>query len=162
MRSFRIGDTIKTGENAGIVVEKTAFVTRIRTYKGEYITIPHANILSSHVINYSSSARDNKLMLYTTITIGYDTPWQKVHEMMINAALDTEHILKDPRPFVLQTSLNDYHISYQINAYTRRPEIQPKIYSDLHQNIQNRFREAGVEILSPMYNAVRDGRKPEL
>jgi small-conductance mechanosensitive channel len=155
MRSFKIGDTIKTGENAGIVVEKTAFVTRIRSFKGEFITIPHSNILSSHVTNYSASAEDDKLILYTSITIGYDAPWQKVHEMMISAALATEHILKNPEPFVLQTSLNDYHISYQLNAYTKHPEIQPRIYSELHQNIQTKFNEAGVEILSPMYNTLR-------
>jgi small-conductance mechanosensitive channel len=157
MRSFKIGDTIKTGENIGIVMEKSAFVTRIRTFKGEYITIPHSNILASHVTNYSVSAEDNKLILYTTITIGYDAPWQKVHELMISAALATEYILKDPFPFVLQTSLNDYHISYQLNVFTKNPEIQPKIYSELHQNIQNKFNEAGVEILSPMFNAVREG-----
>jgi len=155
MRSFKIGDTIKTGENIGTVVEKTAFVTRIRTFKGEFITIPHSNILASHVTNYSVSAEDGKLILYTTITIGYDAPWQKVHELMINAAQATENILKEPAPFVLQTSLNDYHISYQINAYTRNPEIQSRIYSELNQNIQNKFKEAGVEILSPMFNAVR-------
>jgi small-conductance mechanosensitive channel len=155
MRSFKIGDTIKTGEHIGIVMEKTAFVTRIRSFKGEFITIPHSNILASHVTNYSVSAEDDKLILYTTITIGYDAPWQKVHELMINAALATEYILKDPSPFVLQTSLNDYHISYQINAFTRNPEIQPRIYSELHQNIQKKFNEAGVEILSPMFNAVR-------
>jgi small-conductance mechanosensitive channel len=157
MRSFKIGDSIKIGENTGIVIEKSAFVTRIRTYKGEFINIPHSNILASHIVNYSASAADDKLILYTTITIGYDVPWQKVHAMMINAALVTGYILKEPAPFVLQTSLNDYHISYQLNAYTRNPEIQPQIYSELHQNIQNKFNEAGVEILSPMYNAVRDG-----
>jgi small-conductance mechanosensitive channel len=155
MRSFRIGDTIKAGENTGVVIEKSAFVTRIRTFKGEFITIPHSNILSSHVINYTVSAEDDSLVLYTTITIGYDVPWQKVHEMMINAALATQNILKDPLPYVLQTSLNDYHVSYQVNAYTRNPELQTQIYSELHRNIQVKFNEAGVEILSPMYNTVR-------
>jgi len=31
------------------------------------------------------------------------------------------------------------------------------IYSDLHQNIQDRFNEAGVEICSPHFSALRDG-----
>jgi len=33
----------------------------------------------------------------------------------------------------------------------------PRLYSDLHRNIQDCFNEAGVEILSPHYRAMRDG-----
>ena len=35
--------------------------------------------------------------------------------------------------------------------------MMAKIYSELHQNIQDKFNEAGVEIMSPHYSAVRDG-----
>ena len=31
------------------------------------------------------------------------------------------------------------------------------IYSQLHQNIQDRFNREGVEIMSPTYLATRDG-----
>ena len=31
------------------------------------------------------------------------------------------------------------------------------VYSRLHETIQDRINEAGVEILSPAYNALRDG-----
>jgi hypothetical protein len=34
-----------------------------------------------------------------------------------------------------------------------------KIYSDLHQNIQDGFNKAGVEIMSPHYGAHRDGNQ---
>ena len=33
------------------------------------------------------------------------------------------------------------------------------IYSELHQNIQDCFNKAGVEIMSPHYNSLRDGNK---
>ena len=32
-------------------------------------------------------------------------------------------------------------------------------YSELHQNIQDKFNEAGVEIMSPHYSALRDGNR---
>ncbi|MEZ0129927.1 mechanosensitive ion channel family protein, partial [Flavobacterium sp. LBUM151] len=62
-----------------------------------------------------------------------------------------------PAPFVLQTSLDDFYVSYQINVYTKHPTKQPRIYSSLHQNIQDSFNAAGIEIMSPHYNALRDG-----
>ena len=119
MRPFVIGDRIKIGDLVGDVVEKTAFVTRIKTPKKEFITIPNSNILSSHVVNYSTSKHeDGGIVLHTTVTIGYDVPWKKVHELLIKSAVEVESILLNPAPFVLQTSLDDFYVSYQLNAHT--------------------------------------------
>jgi small-conductance mechanosensitive channel len=102
--------------------------------------------------------RDGKgLIIYTSVTIGYDAPWKQVQQLLINAALATELIEQSPIPFVLQTSLDDFYVSYQINAYTKKPNQQATIYSNLHAQIQEKFNEAGVEIMSPHYNAIRDG-----
>lgn len=157
MRPFKIGDRIKIADVTGDVVEKTLLVTRIKTVKNEIITIPNASVLSGNTTNYSSEASENGLIIYTTVTIGYDVPWKKMHETLITAALRTELILKDPKPFVLQTSLEDFYVAYQINAYTKNASTQASIYSNLHQNIQDCCNEAGIEILSPHYRAARDG-----
>jgi small-conductance mechanosensitive channel len=157
MRSFKIGDRVKIGEITGDIVGKTLLVTRIRTIKNEDITIPNSTIMNSHTVNYSSSALDRGLIVHSTVTIGYDVPWKDMHQALIDAALRTEHILHEPLPFVLQTSLDDFYISYQINAYTREPNKQSTIYSNLHQNIQDVCNERGIEILSPHYRAARDG-----
>jgi small-conductance mechanosensitive channel len=156
-RAFQVGDRVKVGDAVGDVMEKTLLVTRIRTIKNVDISIPNAMVLSTHIVNYSSSAEDTGLILHTSVTIGYDVPWAKVHELLIEAARTTENILHDPSPFVLQTSLDDFYVTYELNAYTHRPNQMAQTYSSLHQKIQDRFNEAGVEIMSPHYNAVRDG-----
>ncbi|WP_413258386.1 mechanosensitive ion channel family protein [Floridanema fluviatile] len=158
-RSFQIGDFVAIGDIKGSVIEKSLFVTRIINPKKEVITMPNAKILGSDVKNFSVVQRESHqgLVLYTTITLGYDLPWRKVHEVLIKAAGNTKYIMAEPRPFVLQTSLNDFHISYEINAFTDHPELMPEIYSDLHQNIQDYCNQAGIEILSPAYTAIRDG-----
>ena len=76
---------------------------------------------------------------------------------MIEAALNTPGVIDDPRPFILETSLQDYYPVYQVNAYIRDANSLSQIYSDLHQNIQDVFNEAGIEIMSPHYIATRDG-----
>ncbi|OXA97951.1 transmembrane ion channel [Flavobacterium oncorhynchi] len=159
MRPFKIGDFIKIGDVSGEVIEKTALVTRIRTPKFEDITIPNSTVLSSTSTNYSSNTKqvNNGLLIHTTVTIGYDVPWKDIHKALIDAALKTQMIEQTPPPFVLQTSLDDFYVSYQINVYTKQPTKQPLIYSSLHQNIQDSFNEAGIEIMSPHYSALRDG-----
>ena len=76
---------------------------------------------------------------------------------MISAALATDGILAEPKPFILQTDLNDFNVTYQLNAYTTNPNKMAVLYSNLHQNLQDKFNEAGVEIMSPHYKALRDG-----
>ena len=154
MRAFTVGDRVKIADTMGDVIEKTLLVTRIRTSKNVDITIPNAMVLGSHIINYSSSTQ---LILHTTVTIGYDVPWRQVHELLIAAARSTERIVGEPAPFVLQTALNDFYVSYELNAYTDAPSSMAQVYSDLHTNIQEQFNKAGVEIMSPHYSALRDG-----
>ena len=158
MRSFRVGDVIKVGDSTGVVLERRLYITRLKTFKNQVITIPNGIILTSHVTNLSQEVRrGNGLILHTSITIGYDAPWETVHALLIEAAGKTKHFLKSPPPFVLQTALNDFFVTYELNAYTDTPEIMPLIYSELHQNIQNTFNEGGVEIMSPHYTQIRDG-----
>jgi len=158
-RAFRIGDHIQVGDVIGDLIEKNFLVIRICTPTNKIITIPNSSLLSSNVINFSISSRElnRNLIIQTTITLGYDLPWRKAHKTLIEAALETEHILKEPAPFVLQTSLDNFYISYQLNAYTNQPNLMVIIYSELHQNIQDKCNEAGIEILSPNYTALRDG-----
>ena len=159
MRLFKIGDRVKIGEQVGDVIEKSLLVTRIRTIKNEIISIPNSTVMNSHTINYSSDAPGLGLIINTTVTIGYDTPWRKMHEALIEAALRTEFILQEPKPFVLQTGLQDFYVSYQINAYIRESNKQATIYSSLFQNIQDVCNEKGIEIMSPHYFAARDGNE---
>lgn len=159
MRPYKLGDRIKLDDTTGDVVEKTPLVTRIRTPKNELITIPNSFIMSSHTVNYSSSAREYGLIIHSEVSIGYDVPWRRVHQILIDAALNTPGVIDDPRPFVLETSLSDWYPVYQVNAYVREADRLPQIYSNLHQNIQDYFNEAGIEIMSPHYMAMRDGNE---
>jgi len=159
MIPFRDGDRVKIADSIGDVIERNLLVTRVRTIKNVDITIPNAMVLSSHLINFSSVAREQGLILHTSVTIGYDAPWKTVHELLISAAKMTTHILKTPEPFVLQTSLDDFYVTYEINAYTDQANKMATIYAELHQNIQDKFNEAGVEIMSPHYGQIRDGNK---
>jgi small-conductance mechanosensitive channel len=159
MRAFKIGDRVKIADTMGDVTEKTLLVTRVRTIKNVDITIANAMVLGTHIINFSSSGQGEGLILHTTVTIGFDAPWRTVHQLLIDAALATEYILKKPEPFILQTALDDFYVHYELNAYTDQPSGMARIYSDLHANIQDKFNASGVEIMSPHFSSVRDGNR---
>jgi len=162
MRAFQVGDRVEIAGTIGDVVEKTLLVTRLRTVKNVEVTIPNALVLGCQMINFSARAGAEGLILHSAITIGYDAPWRQVHDLLIAAGKAAPHVKNDPPPYVLQTSLNDYSITYELNVYTDAPAKSLEIYSTLHGNIQDRFNEAGIEIMSPAYTALRDGNQATL
>ncbi len=155
--AFRLGDRVKVGDSFGDIVETSLLATRVRTIKNEDVTIPNSIVLGTSTINYSRCAPTLGLILHTSVTIGYDSPWRQVHDLLVDAALATPGILREPRPFVWQTALNDFHVTYEINAYTDTPRQMIDIYAALHAKIQDAFAAAGVEIMSPSYTSLRDG-----
>ncbi|MEZ5499885.1 MAG: mechanosensitive ion channel family protein [Steroidobacteraceae bacterium] len=157
MRPFQVGDRVKIADTIGDVVAKDLFVVRVRTIKNVEITVPNALVLANHIVNFSATAAAEGLILHTTVTIGYDVDWRKVHAALLDAARRVESLLDDPAPYVLQTALNDFYVSYELNAYTREPARMAQIYSELHAHIQDCCNEAGIEIMSPHYSAIRDG-----
>jgi small-conductance mechanosensitive channel len=157
MRPFRLGDRVKVGEVQGDVLERTFLYTKVLTIKNEEVIVPSLQALGNAIVNYSARAKEAGLILHTTVTIGYDAPWRKVHELLLRAAERTGDVLKDPKPFILQTALNDFFVSYQLNVYTDQACKQANIYGELHENIQDSFAESGIEILSPHYYQLRDG-----
>ena len=157
MRSFLVGDYVSISNVIGVVIEKNILVTRILTQKNEIMTIPNATVMGGSVLNFTAEAKHSGVIFHTTVTIGYDAPWRTVHQLLLEAACATKEILVDPKPFVLQTALNDFYVAYELNAYTDKPREMQFIYSELHQNIQDKFNEAGVEICSPHFSSLRDG-----
>jgi small-conductance mechanosensitive channel len=121
------------------------------------VSVPNISIMNGQLINYSTMAREEGVILTTSVTIGYDAPWRTVHGLLLEAAARTAHVEKTPAPFVLQTSLDDFYVSYQLNAYTKNPVGMRLIYGELHANIQDAFNAGGVEIMSPHYASLRDG-----
>ncbi|WP_109311436.1 mechanosensitive ion channel family protein [Ruegeria sp. AU67] len=152
-RSTSIGDRIQIGDHIGDVVQIKLMETHLKSIKNELISIPNAQLMNSDVVNFSKKTDGSGLLLHTTVGIGYEEPPEKVEAMLIESANRTKGIKSKPEPFVLWTALADYAINYQINGYSTRGSIIPKIKSDLHRNIVAVFNENSVQIMTPSYMA---------
>ena len=150
-RAFKIGDRVKVGDHVGEVVSTRLLVTHLRTPKNEVVVVPNSTILGSEIVNYSSMAEDGGLILHTTVSINYATPWRQVEAMLIEAAARTPGLLREPPPFVLQQTLGDFAVTYELNAHCRTPGLMPRLYADMHRQILDVFNEYGVQIMTPAY-----------
>ena len=124
------------------------------------MTLPNGQVANAAIVNYTRHSGDPGLILHTEVTVGYDVEWRRVQALLIEAALRVDGVEKEPVPWVYQRSLNDNHVSYELNCVTHLSHPQLKIYSDLHAEIQDAFNRAGIEMLSPLYHAIRDANEP--
>ena len=159
-RAFKVGDRISIENLTGDVMERRLMVTHLRTIKNEEIIVPNSTIINSNIINYSTLAGTRGLILHTTVGIGYETPWRQVEAMLCLAAERTPGLLKEPAPFVLQKSLGDFAVTYELNAYCGDAHAMGRLYTAMHQNILDVFNEHGVQIMTPAYEG--DPEKPKI
>jgi small-conductance mechanosensitive channel len=152
-KAFSLGDVVRIGEQVGRVADVRQQVSVLMTPKNEQVMIPNSVIVSAEVTNYSARVRAGQLILHSTVSIGYDTPWRQVEAMLLEAADRTPGLLKEPKPFVLKRELADFYVSYEINAYSDSAAKMLKTYSALHENILDVFNENQVQIMSPHFEA---------
>jgi small-conductance mechanosensitive channel len=134
------------------VSDVSLLATKIITVPGEEVTLPNSVVLGGSVINYTRLSQGRGPLVTTTATIGYDAPWRLVESLLLGAASETTGIRKEPGPFVLQRSLSDFYVEYQLVARIEGdPTDRPRILSELHARIQDAFNEAGVQIMSPHF-----------
>jgi small-conductance mechanosensitive channel len=150
-RAYRVGDRITVGDLTGEVCDVRLMVTHLRTAKNEEVVVPNSLVLQSHVVNYSKLARSHGLILHTTVSIGYETPWRQVEAMLLVAAERTEGVLREPASFVLEKSLGDFAVTYELNAYVDSAKLLPQRYAELHRQVLDVFNEYGVQIMTPAY-----------
>ena len=152
-RALRVGDFVTVGDVEGVVSLVGTLSTKIKTIKGEDVTIPNALVVSQTVVNYSRFADTEGVFVPTEITIGYDVPWRQVEALLLLAAARTPSVRRDPRPLVRQAALEDAYVRYTLLFSPERPADRRKVLAAVHTNILDAFNEYGVQITSPNYEA---------
>ncbi|MNU85857.1 Miniconductance mechanosensitive channel MscM precursor [compost metagenome] len=148
MRPFRIGDRITIADKTGVVIEKSPLVTRLRTIKNEEITIPNSSILSGNTVNYSTFSEEG-ICFQVELTVGYEEPWQRIHELLLNIPPRIARVNQLPAPFVLQKKLDDFYVLYELNVYISKSGEIELAKSEIYQHILNDFLAAGIEMNGP-------------
>ncbi|GAB3504761.1 mechanosensitive ion channel family protein [Pseudoxanthomonas daejeonensis] len=159
-RTMSVGDYVRSGEVEGVVMQIGLFTTRLRTVAGVEVSIPNNVVLGGQLHNYSRHPEGPGMWMETGVTIGYDAPWRQVHRLLLQAASRTPGVAVDPPPFVLQTALSDFYVDYRLRVRVAEALRRALVLSELHAQIQDAFNAAGVQIMSPNYEA--DPESPKL
>lgn len=155
-RTLKAGDYVKIGEDEGIVTGVGFLSTRISTPTQEEIIIPNAVLTGKITRNLSHINEHDGVVASTSVTIGYDTPWRQVVEVLLDAAQRTPHVRDQPAPYVRQGGLSDFYVHYELIFHVEQPAQRARALTVLHQEILDAFNAASIQIMSPHFNVQPD------
>lgn len=159
-RAFKVGDRIRVGDTIGDVTEMRLQVTHLRSIKNEEVILPNSELMASEVLNYSTRAGTEGLILHTDVGVGYSTSWHRVETLLLEAAGRMSIVEPAGRPYVLVKALGQFAVTYELNVFCREVKRMGRLYSEMHRHILDVFNEHEIQIMTPAYQG--DPDKPKL
>ncbi|HEX7257311.1 MAG TPA: mechanosensitive ion channel domain-containing protein, partial [Nitrososphaeraceae archaeon] len=146
----------------GDVVEITLLYTKIKTVRNELVTIPNQTLLQRQIVNYSGL---DVLAITVDLSMTYNNNRKLIEQLLIESANMTEGIISSTfnnvssstlssssssiEPYVILKSFDDYGATYELRAYTKRPNEYQKLQSEIRKNVYDIFQNHGLDLTVP-------------
>ena len=146
---YKEGDYINldTGER-GSVRHIGTRSTRILTRDDIEITIPNSVIATSKIINESGGPHERE-RVRITLDVAYGSDIEKVKEIMLKIALDSDKVCSSPDPRVRFRKFGESGLNIQLLAWIEKPEQRGLVIDELSVAIYNKFNEENINIPFP-------------
>ena len=156
-RPITIGDRVEVAGITGQVHQIRARSTVIRTNDNIMMIVPNTKFIDSPVTNWTYG--DPRVRFRIPVGVAYGSDIPKVREALLAAGRENPNTLKEPAPSVFLEKFGDNSIDFQLVVWSSEMSARPSRYrSDLNFAIEQKFREAGIEIAFPQRDLhIRDG-----
>ena len=147
-RSLRIGDTVRVDGFEGTVVDIKTRYTLIRSLSGRESIVPNEKVVTERIENLSLA--DSRVLVSTEVTVGYDSDVDLVQHLLVNAALVSSRVLKDPGPEVRLAHLGSDGLEFSVLFWIADPQNgQLNVRSEVNFAVLRALRGAGIAIPYP-------------
>ena len=145
-KPFKIGDRILFNEQFADVIAIDLIYTRMRTLDNVMISVPNQQLLTSEIDNYG---KKETVRRNCSVTVGYDVPSEQVEKALLEAAAKVEGVLKEPKPYVWITNLNNFSVEYTLYVFISQIKLLPTIDSRLKRTVLDVCRKHGIDLPTP-------------
>ncbi len=147
-RSLRIGDTVRVDSFEGTVMDIKTRYTLIRALNGRESIVPNEKLITERIENLSLA--DPRVLLSTTVTVGYSSDPDQVVQLLERCALDCERVLKDPGPGARLARLGADGLEYELLFWIADPANgQLNVRSEVNTAVLKALRANHIEIPFP-------------
>jgi potassium efflux system protein len=146
-RPVRVGDFIEVGTNWAEIKKIGLRATTVQTFDQADVIIPNADLVSTQVVNWTLSNRRVRLIIPVGVAYGSDV--SLVMETLMASASENSKIAETPPPQVLFLNFGESSLDFELRVWVLDADNRLVVSSELHQEIDRRFREANIEISFP-------------
>ena len=146
-RPLRVGDTIELGGQSAKIAKIGLRSTTVRTPDQADMIVPNTDLITNRVTNWTLTDRQARSVIPVGVAYGSDIAL--VMQTLKECALAHPGVLHSPEPQVLFRSFGDSSLDFELRAWVADVDTRLQVASDLHQDIDRRFRQAGIEIPFP-------------
>jgi len=146
-RPVRVGDYIEVDGKWAKIKNIGLRATNVQTLDLADVIIPNADLVANRVVNWTLSNRRVRLIIQVGVAYGSDI--SLVIETLMSSANEISKVAKKPEPQVLFLSFGESSLDFELHVWVLNAEERLTVKSDLHQEIDRRFREADIEIALP-------------
>jgi len=142
---IRVGDSVRIGDDWGMVESVGIMSTKIRLWSGEVLTVPNSVVMSSPVYNFSRSVARRAEVL---IGISYTSDVGKAVEVIKSVLWGNELVLAEPEPTVIVDSLGESSVNLKVLFWLPVQEfwtVRREVIADLKRALES----SGIEIPYP-------------
>jgi potassium-dependent mechanosensitive channel len=146
-RPLRVGDTIELDGRGVKIIKIGLRSTTVRTSAQADIIVPNTDLVTNKVTNWTLTDRHAQGMIAVGVAYGSDVAL--VMQTLKECALAHPGVMKNPEPGILFRSFGDSSLDFELGVRVTEVDNRSQIESDLRQEIDRRFRQAGIEIPFP-------------
>jgi small-conductance mechanosensitive channel len=122
--------------------------TVILTNDNITMIVPNTKFIDSPVTNWTYG--DPRVRFRIPVGIAYGSDINKAREALLAVGRENPNTLKDPAPTVFLEKFGDSAIELELVVWSSERSYRPRSFrSDLNFAIEQKLREAGIEIAFP-------------
>lgn len=141
-RPFKVGDYVEIQNKLGIVTEIELLNTHIKTFDNKDVIIPNGMAISDVLTNFS---HHDYVRVEIKVPIGYWVDFPTVKKIIEDTLEQTEHVLKEPKPFAGINTFTDYHILLDVFVHCKVQHYR-EVHYLMHQNIKKALHENNIKV----------------
>jgi small conductance mechanosensitive channel len=146
-RPFRHGDQIETNDCEGTVEDVNFRTVVLRTYDGQRVMVPCAQVLSQPIVNHTVLGRRRTTL---EVGIGYDADPAEARTLLIDAVSRVDGVREQPHPEVWVESFGDSSVNLVVR-YWHAPDTATlwRVRSGVAVAVKRALDGAGIDIPFP-------------
>jgi small-conductance mechanosensitive channel len=146
-RPVRVGDSVELGGGFAEIKKIGLRATTVQTPDQADVIVPNADLITNQVTNWTLSNRQVRITVPVGVAYGSDVPL--VMETLAACARENPMVAQLRKPQVLFLSFGASSLDFELRVWVTDSDHRLEVKSDLHQEIDRRFREADIEISFP-------------